>query len=214
MGGFVSVENQNVTANRLVEQLGGQGWSEPSSGDYFAGLRARSPQSGPVDQGADDRLPSTDPSSSANRDAGAAETSASSGASGQAGSQGNARLASPYQHLSLANQRGENWALPSKTPGATGYVRPIRVICGANELQVQSVLGTEATIAVNGDWETSVDRLVNAIWKQIESWGVAGGGSYWKPELRISVLSGGELNFEKLQGLLDSSGISLKQADQ
>jgi hypothetical protein len=121
---------------------------------------------------------------------------------------------SPYQNMSLAQSRGENWALPSKTAGATAYVRPIRVICGPSEIEVHSVLGAEAMISTKDGIEAAVDPLVNAIWQQIESWGVAGGGSYWKPELRVSVISGGELNFEKLRGLLDSSGVALRKASQ
>ena len=97
---------------------------------------------------------------------------------------------SPFQANSLANERGSNWGLPTQTPGATGYVRPIRVVCGAQELEIRSALGTEKTISINGDMRTTIDPLVNEIWRQIESWGISGARSYWKPELRISVLRG------------------------
>ncbi len=122
--------------------------------------------------------------------------------------------ASPFQANSLANERGSNWGLPTQTPGATGYVRPIRVVCGAQELEVRSALGTEKTFPINGDMRSTIDPLVNEIWRQIESWGISGARSYWKPELRISVLRGGELNFEKLKGLLHDSGIVVKEASR
>ena len=115
---------------------------------------------------------------------------------------------------SLANERGSNWGLPTQTPGATGYLRPIRVVCGVGELEVRSALGTEKVIAINGDMKNAIDPLVNEIWHQIESWGISGSRSYWKPELRISVLRGGELNFEKLKGLLHDSGIVVKESGQ
>lgn len=115
---------------------------------------------------------------------------------------------------SLATERGSNWGLPTQTPGATGYLRPIRVVCGAEELEIRSALGTEKVIAINGDMKSAIDPLVNEIWHQIESWGISGSRSYWKPELRISVLRGGELNFEKLKGLLHDSGIVVKESGQ
>ena len=88
------------------------------------------------------------------------------------------------------------------------------MICGAGELEVRSALGTEKIIAINGDMRSAIDPLVNEIWQQIESWGISGSRSYWKPELRISVLRGGELNFEKLKRLLHDSGIVVKESSQ
>ncbi len=104
--------------------------------------------------------------------------------------------------------------MPSQTPGATGYVRPIRVVCSSDVLEVRSAVGLEKRIAIDGNIARSVDPLVNEIWKQIESWGISGSRSYWIPELRISVLPGGELNFERLKTLLADSGIVVKESDQ
>jgi hypothetical protein len=119
----------------------------------------------------------------------------------------------PFQNSSLAKTRGANWALPTQSPGATGYVRPIRVVCSSDELEIRSALGTEKTIAINENLADSIDPLINEIWRQIESWGVSGERSFWKPEMRISVVSGGELNFQKLQGLLHDSGVDVKQSN-
>jgi hypothetical protein len=116
-----------------------------------------------------------------------------------------------FQHTNLAQHKGRNWAVPNKTPNATAYVRPIRVVCTATELEVRSPLGVEKRIPVGDDITQTVDPLINEIWRQIESWGMPGEKSYWKPELRISVITGGELNFEKLQGLLFESGIQVKE---
>lgn len=116
-----------------------------------------------------------------------------------------------YQHLNLAKQRGANWALPSKPSNQTGYVRPVRLVCSAESLEVRSSLGVEKVIPLEEDVSQAIDPLVNEIWRQIESWGHPGSKSYWKPELRISVLPGGELNFEKLQGLLFNSGVDVRE---
>lgn len=118
-----------------------------------------------------------------------------------------------YQHLNLAQTRGNNWALPTQSANQTGYVRPIRVVCSAEQLEIRSPLGVEKRIPIGESIDDAVDPLINEIWRQIESWGLPGAKSYWKPELRISVLPGGELNFEKLQGLLFNSGVEIQEAD-
>jgi hypothetical protein len=116
-----------------------------------------------------------------------------------------------YQHLNLARQRGANWALPTKAVNQTGYVRPIRLVCSADSLEVRSSVGVEKVIPIGEDVSQVIDPLVTEIWRQIEAWGLPGSRSYWKPELRISVLPGGELNFEKLQGLLFNSGVDVRE---
>ena len=52
-----------------------------------------------------------------------------------------------------------------------------------------------------------MDVLVSEIWKTIDHWGIAGQNAFWKPELRFSVLPGGQQRFEDLQRLLDQSGL-------
>jgi hypothetical protein len=221
MGGFVSTENRNVTANRLVENLSQNtnGNAKPFGG-YFEALKNEGEGRGKSDSSArqqqsnqqvSEALTGTQQQRSG---PGPPQDTESQQTDGNAPTPLDFQAQSPYQSMSLAQSRGKNWALPSKTAGATAYVRPIRVVCGPKELEVHSVLGAETTISTEDGMEAAVDPLVNAIWQQIESWGVAGGGSYWKPELRISVISGGELNFEKLRGLLDSSGVSLRKASQ
>ncbi len=114
--------------------------------------------------------------------------------------------------MSLAKSKGKSWAVPKATQGATAYVRPIRVVCTEFEIEVRSPLGVEKRIPVGSDVAQAVDPLVNEIWRQIESWGMPGERSYWKPELRISVVEGGEANFETLRGLLFDSGIQIKES--
>jgi hypothetical protein len=53
----------------------------------------------------------------------------------------------------------------------------------------------------------SVDALIAEIWKTIDRWGIAGQQAFWKPELRFSIMPGGEKRFEDLRVLLDQSGL-------
>jgi cell division protein FtsL len=118
-----------------------------------------------------------------------------------------------YQQLSVAKSRGRDWAVPNKS-GSTAYVRPIRIVCTESELEVMSPLGVEKRIPIGDRVEAAIDPLVNEIWRQIESWGIPGERSYWKPELRISVMAGGENNFEKLRGLLFDSGVQVTESER
>lgn len=108
---------------------------------------------------------------------------------------------------SIAQTRGANWALPSQTTGARAYVRPIRVGCGKEQLHILSQNQIVGTIELGMHTKDSVDALVSEIWKTIDRWGIAGQNAFWKPELRFSVLPGGQQRFEDLQTLLDQSGL-------
>jgi hypothetical protein len=138
-------------------------------------------------------------------------SSGSSPSSSKTGEGGEVTGQNLQSDLSVANQRGSNWALPSKTPSATGYVRPIRLICGADYLEVKSggVLGGRISLA-NGT-AGAIDPLVEQVWQQIKSWGVAGKNGYWKPQLRVTVLPGGESRFSELNGLLYKSGLLVEE---
>lgn len=142
-----------------------------------------------------------------------AQSNHSANANGGAGDSNEAcQTPAPYSNISLAKQRGKDWALPTRAPGTTAYVRPIRVVCSGSDLEVRSALGVEKTIPIGAEFTDCVDPLVNEIWRQIESWGLSGERSYWKPELRISVVPGGELNFEKLRGALLESGVDVRES--
>jgi len=113
----------------------------------------------------------------------------------------------PSETESIAQTRGANWALPSQTAGAQAYVRPIRVGCRRDQLHILSQNQVVATIPLGAQTKDSVDALVSEIWKTIDRWGIAGRNAIWKPELRFSILPGGQQRFEDLQALLDQSGL-------
>ena len=114
---------------------------------------------------------------------------------------------------SIANSRGQDWALPSRTEGGTVYRRPITVYCTAEKLVVESktsLSDTQTVVAINGQTETAIDPFVSAIWEKIDLWGFAGTGGYWKPELKINVLPGGLQRARDLRILLQGSGLDVE----
>ncbi|MDB2686688.1 hypothetical protein N9Y42_05710 [Mariniblastus sp.] len=121
----------------------------------------------------------------------------------QSGSQTGSNSSSP----NLANRRGSGWALPSRNQGGTGYLRPITVVCSADHLRIKTASGQERTIDFKSGSVAAVDVMVEEIWKRIDSWGIAGQGSFWKPQLRIQVSPGGEQRFATLQHMLQNSGL-------
>ena len=66
-------------------------------------------------------------------------------------------------------------------------------------------------VPVPGSIDHSVDALIHQIWKQIEDWGMAESGGYWKPVLRIHVLEGGERQADVLTGKLRGSGLEIER---
>lgn len=137
--------------------------------------------------------------------------SQSSQSKAQGGTGGDSMLQNPYADQSLAQERGGNWALPTQTPGATGYLRPIRVVCHPNLIEVYSG-GQSKKIPVAKETETAIDPLVDEIWNQIEAWGVPGPNGYWKPQLRIRIAPGGRERFLQLKGLLYRSGLAIQES--
>ncbi len=114
---------------------------------------------------------------------------------------------------SLAEHRGQGWALPSKTDKAVAYRRPVKVLVAANELTVEadSRSNRRVRISLDDGPVSAVEDLVQTIWRRIDTWGVAGVGGYWKPELSIVVMPGGETQFRQLILLLQDSGIELRE---
>ncbi|MCH2180543.1 MAG: hypothetical protein MK108_00930 [Mariniblastus sp.] len=118
--------------------------------------------------------------------------------------------------VSLAQQRGKNWALPSMTAGAVGYRRPIRVYFSREEItfETKSQSSRRVRIKVGTNMVLAVDTMVDEIWRMIDSWGVTGANGYWVPELRFTVAPGAESQMEQLLELLQGSGLDIEGAGQ
>jgi hypothetical protein len=114
----------------------------------------------------------------------------------------------------LTASRGKNWGLPSKSPGATAFTRPILVRTFADRLEVIPQRGTGErpyVTTLRGSTRESIDAFVGTIWKHMKSWGIAGRNAYWKPVLRVEVAPGGEQRFADLQLLLRGSGLDVRR---
>jgi hypothetical protein len=56
-----------------------------------------------------------------------------------------------------------------------------------------------------------MDPFVSAVWRRMESWGIAAENGYWKPVLRVTVAPGAEARFEELKTLLEGSGLIVER---
>jgi biopolymer transport protein ExbD len=115
---------------------------------------------------------------------------------------------------SASETRGNDWALPTRTEGAIAYRRPIKVSCYADRLVIhgsQVERKTDIVLNHSSSLQTILDPMVEAIWARIDSWGVAGFNSYWRPELQVQVEPGGEQAFTELKRLLSNSGLGVRR---
>jgi hypothetical protein len=115
---------------------------------------------------------------------------------------------------SLAETRGENWALPNSANGSIGMTRPVLVHCESGRLTLLADSAAKAparSFEFKGSPEDVLPAFVDALWLRIESWGVAGPGAYWKPILKLKVQPGAEIVYQQITQLLDRSGLSVER---
>lgn len=129
-------------------------------------------------------------------------------------SEGESSFGSSVSDESLSQSRGSNWALPTETSGATGFVRPVGIVCSADSLSLKNVSGKVVTIPFASDDTEAIDQMVNIVWQRIESWGIAGTNAFWKPNLVVAVSPGAENRFAKLKRLLGNSGLGIEEVSQ
>jgi hypothetical protein len=117
------------------------------------------------------------------------------------------------QTKSIAATRGSGWGLPESSVGSVGATRPILVECYPDRLVVQSdARGVPPKeIRLGTQTEAAMDELVATVWDQINAWGKAGKGLYWKPTLSINVRPGAATRFAEIRALLADSGLDVKE---
>jgi hypothetical protein len=113
--------------------------------------------------------------------------------------------------------RGKDWALHKKGPRAVPVRRTIRVVVGQDQLAIRSDSSTKvpgaapaAVVQFHGDTVESVDELVKHVQREIEGWGIAGSGLYWRPVLILTVSPDGAGRANDLARLLKNSGLELQ----
>jgi hypothetical protein len=207
-GGFVTTPSGPPS----VARTSFQSTSEQNSGSGQNGNN--NPQRSP---GANRTGQSSGTNRSQNSNTAQASTQPGNGSSSTA-SQGQSSVGSTAPPDSLAAKRGTGWALPSNTAGGTGYLRPITVVCEPHNLRIRTASGQWRSIPFASSSNTSnsiapaVDQMVEVIWQRIDSWGIAGQGSFWKPQLRVVTQAGAENRYAQLQGLLKNSGLVVERS--
>lgn len=114
----------------------------------------------------------------------------------------------------LADERGRNWGLPSETRGSVPVTRPIRVDCHEDRLVLVREDGSAGTeIRLGPRMENAIDEFVAAVWDEMEAWGIAGKGMYWRPILNVRVAPDADRRYEEFETLLRDSGLEVRRAD-
>jgi hypothetical protein len=115
---------------------------------------------------------------------------------------------------SLAGARGADWALHKKTAGATGYRRPVRVVCRGDALiLVPEKLSNDKpkVFLFEDDSTRTIDQFVKSLHQRMQLWGLPPLNGYWRPQLVVQVETDGEARYELLEQLLRNSGLELKR---
>ena len=114
---------------------------------------------------------------------------------------------------SLAGSRGSDWASFATSQRYIPLTRPIQIECAADELRLFDDSGRRVVyrIPFMGPTDQSIDSLVLAIRRRVDSWGLAGDRLYWKPELVLTETEDGGGRREDVQVLLANSGIETRQ---
>jgi hypothetical protein len=115
--------------------------------------------------------------------------------------------------------RGKDWAFRQKNPRDVPVRRSIALVVRKDQI---AVLSDEArprsrqlagkTIRLDGETVESIDNLVQIVHEQVDSWGIAGEGLYWRPVLTLYVGPDGRQRADDLARLLDDSGLEVRPA--
>ncbi len=161
--------------------------------------------------GASENNPSSTDRASAD---GSPANGSSSAAGGVAGGRNALGQTTGDTGAAFAASRGRNWGLKDATQGATPYTRPITVQCFPDRLVLAPERGAgqqPVEIPMQGRTREAVDPFMQALWKRMDGWGLAGNRAYWKPVLKVEVAPGAEGRFLDLQRLMDDSGLVIER---
>lgn len=140
------------------------------------------------------------------------------GASGQQAGGGQAQTAGQSSQgcESLAGIRGSDWASFATSQRYIPLTRPIQLECAGDELRLLDEAGRRVVVRIPVFERTvdSIDSLVAAIRRRVDSWGIAGDRLYWKPELILSETPDGAGRRADLEQLLAGSGLGTRLKKQ
>lgn len=111
------------------------------------------------------------------------------------------------------DRNDDGWASRTAGRGSVGVSRVVHVQCFADRLVVVSDHGPahNTVIPFGSRTSTAVDPLVRAVWEQIEGWGIAGRGMYWRPILTFTVAADAGYRYDDIARLLDGSGMLVER---
>jgi len=106
-----------------------------------------------------------------------------------------------------------NWATPSRTQDATEVTRPILVECRPDKIIIKRASGAGVDREMNIPPGSSVYHLTNTLVSHlsdyIDTWGMSARGTFWQPEMIVTVQPGSETRFEELKSVLQNSGVRI-----
>ena len=114
----------------------------------------------------------------------------------------------------MADTRGVDWALPSKSRDSVPISRPVRIVCRGDRLSIlPDQEGDAGRVVMLGErTDRAMDEFVSQLWNHMKRWGIAGRDMYWRPILILEVAPDGEHRAEELERLLKDSGLEIRCA--
>jgi hypothetical protein len=116
-----------------------------------------------------------------------------------------------------AATRGQDWAFKQKAGRSVPVRRTIHVVVRNDRLAIlpddaPPSIDTPSSkvVPLKGDTVEAIDDLVAQVRNEIDSWGIAGEGLYWRPVLVLTVGPDGQRRADDLARLLKNSGLELK----
>jgi hypothetical protein len=111
------------------------------------------------------------------------------------------------------DKRDDDWGLRKAGQNAFPITRQIHINCYPDRLVLvpERGVGQESSIPMPAGTHQAIDPLVRAVWEQMDLWGMAGKGMYWRPQLSIYVAPGAEQRFEDLKRMLRGSGLIVQK---
>jgi len=122
---------------------------------------------------------------------------------------------SKKDRLDPAATRGKDWALGKRPEQSVPIRRTIRVEVRNDQIAflAESAPSTPAkagtVIPLRSDTVESLDDFVKEVHAQIDGWGMAGNGLYWRPVIILNVAPDGQRRANDLARLLKNSGLEI-----
>lgn len=121
------------------------------------------------------------------------------------------------QNAPIAETRGKNWAVESRSARSVPIRRKIQVVVQKDRLAIlpnrHALQGTGETgkvIMLNKNQQQVADEFVAALREQIKDWGLAGSGLYWSPVLELTLGPDAQQTADQFASLLQDSGIEVQ----